>query len=60
MVGSALAVRHRLAHWLGWHLGRVVSALDRNGTIWIGFRCGTCGKVNGIHATHPPRADRFT
>lgn len=24
MVGSALAVRHRLAYWLGWHLGWII------------------------------------
>ena len=39
---------HRLAHWLGLNLGRVVSALDRRGTVWIGFKCAECGRSGGI------------
>jgi hypothetical protein len=51
---------HRIVHWLGWHHGRVVSALDKRGTVWIGFRCGKCGGISGIHAAYsqqpPPGA----
>lgn len=61
-------MRHRIAHWLHWNLGTVVSALDERGTVWIGFRCATCGKVSGItcgkvsgiHATQPPPMEHFT
>jgi hypothetical protein len=51
---------HRLEHWLGWNRGNVVAATDERGTVWIGFRCTTCGKVSGIHAMHPPPPERFT
>lgn len=51
---------HRVAHWLGWNLGTVVSALDRQGTVWIGFKCDACGKVSGIHATGAPLPKEFT
>lgn len=40
--------RHRLAHWLGWNGGEVVSSTAR-GIVWIGFRCRGCGKVQGKH-----------
>lgn len=53
-------MRHRIAHWLHWNLGFLVSALDERGTVWIGFRCATCGKVSGIHATQPPPMEHFT
>jgi hypothetical protein len=51
---------HRLAHRLSWQLGTIVSAVDRRGTVWIGFKCATCGEVSGIHATHPPPSSEFT
>jgi hypothetical protein len=41
--------RHRLAHALGWNLGRVVSATDSRGQVWIGFECTACGQVDGTH-----------
>lgn len=44
-------LKHRIEHWLGWNTGKVVSALDKRGTVWIGFRCSQCGKVSGIHAS---------
>lgn len=50
---------HRLAHLTHWNLGSVVSALDANGTVWIGFRCARCGKITGVHATHPPAREEF-
>lgn len=52
---------HRLAHWLGWNRGWVVTALDQRGTVWIGFKCSVCGRISGIHAsmTHRPRAEDF-
>lgn len=58
MIGRWL---HRIAHRLGWHHGRVVSALDRNGTVWIAFCCGKCGKLNGIHAaySYQPKPEEF-
>lgn len=51
---------HRIAHWLRWNLGQVVSALDVHGTVWIGFKCVKCGKISGIHATHAPKPEQFT
>lgn len=38
---------HRLAHRLHWQLGRVVSATDSRGRVWVGFECATCGQVTG-------------
>lgn len=54
-------IRHQLAHKLDWHLGRVVSAIDRQGTIWIGFRCSHCGRITGIHASvvDQPKPEEF-
>jgi hypothetical protein len=40
---------HRLAHALGWNLGRVVSATDSRGQVWVGFECTACGQVDGAH-----------
>jgi hypothetical protein len=57
---AAMTWFHRLEHWLGWNRGNVVAATDERGTVWIGFRCTTCGKVSGIHAMHPPPPERFT
>jgi hypothetical protein len=54
------ATLHWLAHRTGQNRGQVVSALDANGTVWIGFRCSQCSKISGIHATHPPAADKFS
>ena len=42
-------IKHMLAHWLGWNLGEVVSGIDEDGNIWIGFQCSTCGKISGRH-----------
>lgn len=43
---------HRLAHLTGMYTGDVVSwTMDRQ--VWIGFQCGTCGNIEGVHA---PRA----
>lgn len=57
---TRMALLHRIAHWFGWNLGHVVSALDDRGTVWIGFRCATCGRISGIHASYtqapPPSA----
>ena len=49
---------HRIAHWLGLNKGRIVSALDARGTSWIGFRCGRCGRVTGIHAAYSQQPDQ--
>jgi hypothetical protein len=52
---------HRILHWLGRTTGTVVTALDKNGTVWIGFRCHTCGRVHDIHASRDdaPPEDAF-
>ena len=38
---------HRLAHLLKWNLGRVISALDEHGNVWVAFRCDKCGAIDG-------------
>lgn len=39
---------HKIAHILGLYTGRVYS--ERKGDhIYIGFQCGECGKVEGLH-----------
>lgn len=37
--------RHRIAHWLGWNGGYVVSGTHA-GQVWVGFRCAGCGQVS--------------
>lgn len=51
---------HRLEHCLRWNYGEVVSALDDRGTVWIAYRCVTCGRLDGKHALYPPPDGRFT
>ena len=36
---------HCLAHWLGWNHGLPVTKYDKNGNLWVAFRCETCGKI---------------
>lgn len=43
------SILHWLAHRLGLNQGRVVSALDDHGRVWIGFRCTACGKLSDPH-----------
>ena len=38
---------HRIAHWLGWNRGRVVSWTDE-GRTRVGFMCAGCGRTSGI------------
>jgi hypothetical protein len=40
---------HRIAHWLGWQRGFVVSAYDRYGVLWMAFRCAKCGRLSHPH-----------
>ena len=42
---------HWLAHLFGWNTGKVVSAIDKHGWVWIAFQCDTCGKLSGKHPT---------
>jgi len=42
---------HKLAHLLGWNLGKVVSKLDDDGNVWVGFQCTQCGKISGKYKT---------
>ena len=42
---------HMIAHWLGWNTGQVVSALDKDNNVWVGFQCSECGKISGKHRT---------
>jgi hypothetical protein len=36
---------HRIEHWLGWNIGTVESEW-RDGSVWVCFRCGQCGKLS--------------
>lgn len=44
---SATTLRHRIAHLIGWNYGYVTSWRMDTGEPYIGFRCATCGRVNG-------------
>lgn len=37
---------HRLAHWLGWNLGRVETWTENHRT-FVAFRCSRCGRLSG-------------
>ncbi len=39
---------HRLAHLFNMYYGEVVTRLDGDKVI-VGFRCDTCGRVDGEH-----------
>ena len=41
---------HWLVHKLGWYYGTVVARWE-NDKLIVGFRCDTCGKVEGEHET---------
>ncbi len=43
---------HRLAHRLGWNVGIVVAATDRQGDVWVGFRCSGCQRISGKTMAH--------
>lgn len=40
---------HFIAHLFGWNCGQVVSKLDTDGNVWIGFQCSGCGQISGRH-----------
>ena len=58
-----MSILHNLAHWLGWNRGVVVSAYERQHNLWMGFRCGSCGKVSSkglsIFGHSPPPDEDF-
>lgn len=39
---------HYLAHKFGWYYGTIVTRWE-NDKLIVGFRCDTCGKVEGEH-----------
>ena len=45
--------RHRIAHKLGWYTG-ICHSFWKDGKLYMSFKCGTCGKLSGIH-----RIDNF-
>lgn len=47
-------MKHRIAHLLGWNLGRVKSFYIED-KLWVGFRCNTCGSID--HALPNPLLD---
>jgi len=53
---------HKLKHWLVPQRGFVVAATDKNGMVWIGYKCATCGRVTGKFAAYDqmPPDDKFT
>lgn len=59
MGGAVRLVRwlfHRLAHRLGFNLGRVETWHD-TGRLMIGFRCSSCGYVESVHELRDWRQD---
>lgn len=42
---------HKIAHWLGWNYGKVVS-FECEGCCYIGFMCYECRDITGAHETH--------
>lgn len=51
---------HGVAHVLHVQRGRVVSAYNQQGTLFVGYKCSRCGKVTGISAVwafHPDAKD---
>lgn len=48
------ALLHRLAHVFFWNYGEVVSAWSGD-TLWIAFRCATCGRCTGAHRSRHRR-----
>lgn len=40
---------HRIAHWLGWNLGRVETWFTDCGKLMVGFRCAECGELAHAH-----------
>ena len=45
---------HRIQHWLGWNFGEIVSAWAGD-TLWVGFRCTVCRRVDGAHRSYTHR-----
>jgi hypothetical protein len=43
-----MSIRHRLAHWFGWQVGRVDTWWEAD-RLMVGFRCGVCGALAGVH-----------
>lgn len=37
---------HKLMHKLNWYSGRVVSKLNDDGDVMIGFQCDKCGQID--------------
>lgn len=54
---------HRLRHLIGWYYGQVYTWYDDN-ILMIGFKCDTCGCIDGVHkSVHTEayqRKDYFT
>jgi len=42
---------HKLRHFFKSYNGKIVSKIDPEGNIWIGFQCSDCGKIEGWHKT---------
>ncbi len=39
---------HKLQHLIGWYYGEVYTWYD-NGILMVGFKCGICGDITGVH-----------
>jgi hypothetical protein len=39
---------HSLMHLFHFQLGRVVTATDEVGDVWVGFQCAKCARLDGI------------
>lgn len=45
---------HTIAHALHWQYGETVSNWSGD-TLWVAFRCRTCGSITGAHSTSTKR-----
>ena len=41
-------INHQLAHLTGWNMGKIESWF-KDGALMVGFRCATCGKLEGVY-----------
>lgn len=42
---------HKLAHLFGLNYGKVVTKVDSDGWLWVGFQCSTCSEIQDKYKT---------
>ena len=46
-----LTVAHQIAHYFRWNTG-TIETWWAGADLMVGFRCGTCGAMSGVHKSH--------